>query len=234
MILRYYENYFDDFDFRYPIKKRHRQDIKLRDVFKTKAKDLPLKDFLIFRDQLRLGKYGKKMAVMATLQYFQALRISEASAIHWEDVEMNFKNPEKSRLTIKRHLCWARTKTSISEVRPGFKNSRAIGGEKEMPVFPETFKALKSIFQIGVKDLIFLDEKDNFFSYKKIQNAYNRAFKLSGLNYTGTHVIRHGGCRNVFNETKDIGVAAQILGNVSMETVEVLSLIHISEPTRPY
>lgn len=221
VILRYYENYHDDLEFRFPIKRRHRQDVKLRVHSKPKSKDLPLEDFFKFREQLQKGKYAEQMVAMATLQYFQALRISEASAIFWEDVEMHFKSPEDSRLIIRRHLCWARTRNGKSEVRPGFKNSHVLGGEKEMPLFPETFKALKSVFKLGAKGLVFQDNQDSFFSYRKIQHAYNLAFKRAGLDYSSTHVMRHGGCRNVFNETKDIGVAAQILGNVSMETVEV-------------
>ncbi len=221
VILRYYENYHDDPEFRFPIKRRHREDIKLRTDVKTQGKDLPLEDFFKFREALKTGAGKETMAALATVQYFQALRISEAAALHWEDITMDFKSPENSRIVIKRHITWARKRGGTSCISPGFKNSHALGGEKEMPVFPETFKALRSVYLVGGKGLVFSDKNQSFFSYKQIQNAYDSAFKRAGLNYTGTHVLRHGGCRNVFNETKDLGVAAQILGNVSMGTVEV-------------
>ena len=221
VVLRYYENYHDDLEFRFPIKRRHREDIKLRVEFKSKEKDLPLEDFLIFREALKLGSYGEQMVALATVQYFQALRISEAAALHWQDVTLDFKEKENSRVVIRRHVVWKRTRHGESFIAAGFKNSHAIGGEKDMPMFPETFKALKSVYRVGDKGLVFVGRDQKFFTFRQIAHAYNKAFKSAGLSYSGTHVMRHGGCRNVFNETKDMGVAAQILGNVSMGTVEV-------------
>jgi len=221
VILRYYESYNDDLQFRFPIKKRHREDAQLRRVAKKPQKDLPPEDFERFARELAKDKNGKTLVALATVQYHQALRISEAAAIHWEDVQIVWTNPKDSRLRIVRHVEWGRSKGMGSEITPGFKNSRALGGEKEQPIFPETFVALKTLHYIGAKGLVFRDENSHVFSYQAIQRAYNRAFKRAGLPYSATHVLRHGGCRRVFNETKDLGVAAQILGNISLATVEI-------------
>jgi len=221
VILRYYENYSDVPGFRFPIKRRHREDIKLRTAAHRKQKDLPLEDFYLFREALRADANGLVLSALATVQYFQALRVSEAAALHWEDVSLDISNPHHSRMTINKHMVCSRRQGQKSFIAPGFKNSHALGGEKEMPLFPESFEALKAIYRIDQKGLVFHGAGEAFFSYKSIQNAYNRAFKKAGLAYTGTHVMRHGGCRRVFNETRDLGAAAQILGNVSMGTVEV-------------
>ncbi len=221
VILRYYESYNDDAEFRFPIKKRHREDAQLRRVAKKPSKDLPPADFQRFLTELATGKHGATMVVLATVQYHQALRISEAAALHWEDVQLVWTSPNESRVRIVRHVEWGRSAGIAAEITPGFKNSGPLGGEKEQPLFPETFGALRSRYYIGAKGLVFHDGTGTVFSYQAIQRAYNRAFKRAGLPYSATHVMRHGGCRRVFNETKDIGVAAQILGNISLATVEV-------------
>jgi len=77
------------------------------------------------------------------------------------------------------------------------------------------------VYEPEAKSHVFKNDKGDFFSYRQIQYAYNKEFKKAGFKHSSTHVMRHGGCRLVFNETKDIGVAAQILGNVSISTVEV-------------
>jgi len=130
-------------------------------------------------------------------------------------------SPKDSRLRIVRHVEWGRSSGMPTEITPGFKNSGPLGGEKEQPIFPESFAALKTLYKIGAKGLIFHDGTGDVFSYQFTQRSYNRAFKRAGLPYSATHVMRHGGCRRVFNETKDLGVAAQILGNISLATVEV-------------
>lgn len=59
------------------------------------------------------------------------------------------------------------------------------------------------------------------FEYRQIQYAYDKAFKAAGLPYSATHVMRHGGCRRVYNATGDLSIAQQHLGNKSMQTVAV-------------
>lgn len=88
-VLNYYGSYHDDPDFHFPIKKRHRLGIELHRRT-VKNKDLSEKAFLTFRESLRtLNGTGELMAALATVQYYQALRISEAAALHWEDVDLN-------------------------------------------------------------------------------------------------------------------------------------------------
>jgi integrase len=55
----------------------------------------------------------------------------------------------------------------------------------------------------------------------QIQNAYERAFARAGVPFNGTHSLRHGGCNLVYNQTGDMAVASQILGNEDPDTVKV-------------
>jgi integrase len=231
VILRYYSEYHDDPEFRYPIKRRHREDAELRVNDHDKPKDLSVDEFIKFREALAMGLHGPALAAMATVQYFQALRISEAAALHWEDVHLNFRSPEESRIRVSRHVEFSRKRGMSSKIAPGFKNSHATGGMKELPLFPPAYAALRELFFVGAKGLVFQSPEGTFFEYRQIQRAYNIAFKKAGLPYRSTHVMRHGGCRAVYNETGDLGLAAQILGNVSPDTVNVYAKRHKSALT---
>jgi hypothetical protein len=77
-----------------------------------------------------------------TVQWCEALRISEAAALCWEDVRWNYAAPQGSCVRVCRHLIWTRLAGERPVVEPGFKNSRAVGGVKLLPLFPEAFEAL--------------------------------------------------------------------------------------------
>jgi integrase len=50
-------------------------------------------------------------------------------------------------------------------------------------------------------------------------NYYDKAFKRAGLDFSGTHIMRHGGTRLVYNQFSDLEVAKQLLGNSDMDSV---------------
>lgn len=228
VILRYYGEYHDeDTAFRLPIKDRHRKDSKLNVDIREKSKDLTEAEFYRFRNKLVECRNGPMLAALAAFQFFQALRISEATALHWEDIKLNWKDPKESRVLIVRHVVFSRKTGMRSEIVAGFKNSKANGGTKELPIFPGSFDALKSIHAIGKKGLVFHDEEGNFFEYSLLRNAYNRAFKKAGLPYSATHVMRHGRARAIVDETGgDFAVAGQILGNTDMQTIQTYAKRH--------
>ena len=230
-MFRYYQEYYDDSKFIFPVKQRHRDGIVLKKTSSVvDRKDLSEEEFRIFRDCLANHKDGEVLVALATVQYYQALRISEAAALFWEDVQLNWANPEKSRVRIVRSLCFVRSKAIDSFIRAGFKNSTANGGVKEQPMFPETFQALKSLYQGGAKGLVF-QVYGKHFEYRSLQSHYDRAFREAGLPYTGTHVMRHGGCRRVYNQVPDTAVAQQLLGNSDLKTTLVYAKRHASALT---
>lgn len=230
-ILRYFQEYHDDTDFRFPVKKRHWEGVRLHQSRSLETKkDLREEEFLVFREHLRTHKDGELLAKLAVVQYYQALRISEAAAIFWEDVQFDWTHPEKSRIKIVRSLFFSRTKEVATFLRAGFKNSAFNDGMKEQPMFPETFEALKSLYHEGAKGLVF-QIKHKHLEYRSIQSHYDRAFREAGLPYTGTHVMRHGGCRRVYNIVPDTAVAQQLLGNSDLKTTLVYAKRHASALT---
>jgi site-specific recombinase XerD len=68
--------------------------------------------------------------------------------------------------------------------------------------------------------------------YRAIQAHYDRAFERAKLPYRGTHVMRHGGCRRVFNEVAELPIAQQLLGNSDLKTTLVYAKRHASALTK--
>jgi integrase len=214
-------------DFRFPIRNRHRKSIRLnRKVFRSK--DIKEAEFLKFRETLltlyldeNLKEKGRTLWALSTVQYYQALRISEAAALFWEDVYLDLENPKNSRIKVNKAVFWPRVAKMKSFIKPGFKNDKSSGGVKELPLFPESFHALKALSESKKTQLIFQWEGRHL-EYREIQSAYDRAFKKLGLSYRGTHIMRHGGCRRVYNEEGgDLAVAQQLLGNSDLKSTLV-------------
>lgn len=218
-ILRFYREYHQD-SFLNPIFHRHREDVQTGREQVRVERDIRYPDFQKFLTALNKEKNGHLFAALATVQYFQALRISEAAAIHWEDVSLHPEIPEASRLQVRRSVIWPRIKGTVSYVKLGFKNSKSNNGFKEQPLFPESYFAFKQMENETRKGLVFPLE-GNHLEYRQIEYAYNKAFEKAGLPFRGTHIMRHGGTRLVYNATKDLEVAKQILGNRDLQTVQV-------------
>ncbi len=221
-VLKYYLEYYDDPNFRYPIKNRHAKDAILKKS-PPRHKDLTEDEFLRFREELRKRNLGKLLADLATVQYYEALRISEVAALCFEDLRLDLTNPRNSTIMVCRHVVYPRTSEQQAVIAEGFKN--ASGGEysiKELPLWPEAFEVLKAALHVGARGLIFGRTSKIPLSYSTIQSNYNAAFKKVGLPYRSTHVMRHGGCRRVYNATNgDLAIAQQLLGNTDMESTLV-------------
>jgi integrase len=223
VILRFHHDHEDEVGFSFPIKPRHRKAVVLRADSESSDRDLSYEEFEAVAKAFTeiAGKNAAVIRVLFVLQFRQALRISEAAAVHWEDLKLEFRNPSQSVIKICRHIEFSRIAGVESRISAGFKNSKGMGGIKEQPLFPESFQALKELHYLGCKGLVFQDEKGDFFSYRSIQAAYKQAFERAGVVYQGTHQLRHGGCRLVYNRTADLAVASQILGNLDAETIKV-------------
>jgi integrase len=220
-ILRYYEDYHPDSIFRFPIKRRHWHDAQTGRKSTPRPKDLTEEEFIQFRNELAKGRYGLLLAPLATLQYFEALRISEAAGIFFEDVRLNRVSREKSRIFIQRSVHYPRVKGQESYVKPGFKNSKQFpDGVKELPMFPQTFEVLAPLISGKERGLIFQIENKPI-EYRTIQYFYDKAFRNAGLPYTATHVLRHGWTREVYNRNPDLDTAKQLLGDTSDDAARV-------------
>lgn len=197
------------------IKKKHSMLCNIKPRKKRSDKDFRESEFKRFIQKLALF-YGRKYELLAMIQYYSALRISEAVALHYKDFHLDYSNPYMSYIQVHRSVVFSHDKGHKHYLQEGFKN----GDLKILPIFPELFVYIKNYIE-EFKDRFLFIEDDHILDYNAIKRAYNRAFKLSGLLYKGTHILRHGGCSRVFNLSGgNIIIASQLLGNSEQETIK--------------
>lgn len=216
-ILNFYREHKDGFVS--PIRRRHKKVLKLKDA-DCKRKDLTEPEFHHFKNELVKLKHGKLFGLLATVQYYQALRISEAAGLHWEDVHISDLRPQESRLVVSKAIKWLRVAGAKPILEHSFKNSKGKAGPKEQPLFSESYRAIVNEKPEIARGPIFRVNGE-LLTYRQIQNAYDTAFRNAELPFSGTHIMRHGGCRRVFNNSGELALAQQVLGNKDMRSVLV-------------
>lgn len=207
-------------EFQSPIKSRHRNDVVVKRISKP-DKNVTEQEFFLFRKFLEL-QFGVKLAAMATIQFYSSLRVGEVAALKTNDFVFNQLHPQKSRIVVKNSVRYNKKKEAV-EIKVGFKNSRSNGGIKEQHLSKESYEyALKIIDSSNPDAPIFVDNENELFSYRRIEYAYTKAFKLAGLKYSATHVMRHGGASHCYDLTGgDLGAVQQLLGNSDLKSVQV-------------
>lgn len=217
-IVNFYNEFFDGSI--EVFKKRHALKSKLKLKTKKQNKELKESEFLKFSNKLAL-LYGQEAEMLAILQYYEALRISEAVAIHYNDIHLNYDNPYLSYITINKSVVFTHSSTKKSYLQEGFKN----GMLKTLPLMPEVFIYLRNRLEKYKDQFLFIENGIPEFS--KIQRMYNRAFQLSDLPYSSTHILRHGGCSRIFNFSGgNVLIASQLLGNSTKETLKTYAHVY--------
>jgi integrase len=179
---------------------------------------MSVEDFEKFIFHLKMQKNGVMFAALATVQCYQALRICEGAALSWEDVFINEQALKRSIVRITKKVEWPRRKGMKSKVVEGFKNSRSLGGMKEQPLAFKSYQALLSL-NVDIKRGLIFRTGEAPLEYRQVQYAYDKAFKSAGLNYSATHVMRRSGTSWIFDDTKDIGLAGQLLGDTDLKVI---------------
>lgn len=218
-IISFYNEYIDGNRHKIDvIKKRHRLLSTIVDKKNIeKNKELTEEEFIKFKEKIYTF-YGEKYELMVILQYYQALRISEVVSLHYNDIHICRSNPALSTITINKSIAYNHGHGLQDRIQAGYKNGKL----KILPLMPEVYKYLVNRIDKYKGKYLFLEDETKILSYTKIQKIYNRAFKESDLPYRSTHVLRHGGCRLVYNRSKgNVIIASQLLGNTEAQTLKV-------------
>ncbi len=191
-----------------------------------KDKELSEADFIKFRDELSKMKDGNRLAVFASIHFYHALRACEVAALSWNDIHFSevIKN---NRIIFSKSVKWTRSKKFGTYIDQGLKNSKDANDDKNQIIEPAINNLLLN-YKCACSNkngLLFpkLELAQEPLEYRYIQYYYNAAFKKAGINFTSTHVLRHGGNRHDLNTHGDITIAQVKLGNKSMSSTEVYS-----------
>lgn len=220
-LFSFFREYFDS-GFQSPILKRHKRQTKVCINPKARAREKVLTEteFWLFREQLLSGKLGAVLAALASVQYWQGLRIGEAAGIKWGNVFLDGDNPENSFLRLDQHVVYARSKQETTRIEQGLKNAQ----EKHLPLFKPAFDVLLELTQSQHADpnaLVFRNPCGGLLPYRAIQHAYDRAFLKAGLEHRGTHCLRHSRATALFDESGgNISLVGELLGDQSLSVVQ--------------
>ena len=121
---------------------------------------------------------------LALFQFFTASRISEAAGLQWSRI--NFEN----RTIVIMETCqWNSSSKTFVKLNPFPKNRE-----------PRTVYMTDEIYEILKRRSAFQQQGNNFvfhvegspLNYCTIQLHYREGQRISGIPYTGTHILRHG------------------------------------------
>jgi integrase len=204
-VMKVYFGYFEstgegrEMGFRSPLLKRHRKNVVFKHRPPAQAKDMKYDVFLKFlaamRESTSCTDYENVMPMMAEFQYISYSRLSEAAAVHIEDVDA-----VANKITLSKSIQYLKRGEQRAVLRDGHK---ANGGR--IIYSPEGVKLLLEVaLKRGIRSgpLFFVDGKP--IPYKAIQNHYDRAHKIAKTGQSGTHVLRHASLTEFYEQTKDL------------------------------
>lgn len=202
-VISWYIDRTDDTNLRSPFKKRHLQMLRLRPAKPKIRKAMYAEELEIWLAELKKNSF--LFYAMAVVQISQVFRVSEVAAMKWSNL-----NLEHREYTVSEHVIWPRVNGEPPELLPGTKTHRS--GE----VF-SSFLQLEAVEVLtelkanaGKSDLIF-SKDGSLLTYRKIQYAYDKAFKRAKLPFRATHVCRHSGATSYLDMTGDV-LALQQMG----------------------
>lgn len=218
-IFKYYSEYLDD-DFKMPIKDRHRGDCIVDKARYLKSKDKNNRKFLTRQSCELFLKNLKQVCEKAPVYYFLAefqlktgLRIGEVCALDWKDIELGAGSVHVSKT-----VHWFREKGKSPKISGLTKTSEA----RKVPLVAQLLPILLDWrAQSGrSKGLVFSENGFCPVPYRPIQYRYNRAFKMSNLNCSSTHILRHSFATDFLGATGDLNALKKIMGHKNIEQTE--------------
>jgi integrase len=121
---------------------------------------------------------------LALFQFFSASRISEAAGLQWPRVDF-----ENRKIVIMETSRWDMSSKIFVALNPFPKNKEP----RAIYMTDEIYELLKrrEAFRIAGNNFVFQVEGKPL-NYSTIQLNYREGQRISGIPYTGTHILRHG------------------------------------------
>lgn len=211
-LLSYYAEVCDQ-SYRLPFLKRHRDNLKVKDAALVE-KDLSPEQFRSFIRCLQDACSGgdERSFYIAYMQYLTYSRIQEAAALHYEDFDLN-----SGYVRLNKKIVYRRTKGSRPELHTGSKSNEG----KRIALSPQLLSIFQEwVIKSGIRSGPLFKKNGEFISYRQIQYAYDKAFKMANIPFTGTHILRHASLSEAQNTCGDLRVTQMLAGHKSSSTTE--------------
>ena len=175
-----------------------------RERFLTECESL---DFLSYLEsKSEDGHIGEVIHMLAFLQLRTGLRVGEACALHWEDVDF-----QERTAFIHRGVIWSRLKGRETFISPRTKN-----GVDRLIFLPQDLVASLKEWKLKTgrfKGLVISFDGKEPLSRRQIEYRFNRAYEAVGVKWRGTHVLRHTFATMFMEKTGDKEALQGLLGH---------------------
>lgn len=201
-IFSWYHDNFDGSSGKVPFKQRHWDKIIIKKAGKSRRKymtDLEVAQFFSALKTVSLMFY-----VFAFTQFKQIMRVSETAAMDRESF-----NRSSRTYIMSSHVVWPRIGGATPYIEGGTKTLSS-DDQHLMHLFEEVAELLDQLPPHPRSNLFFHDNGE-ILTYRQIQYMYDKAFEIAGLPFRGTHVLRHTGSTQFYNDSGDL-LALQQMG----------------------
>lgn len=194
--------------YQHPVLKRHSSDSFF--VRRLKQKKIPLTEEQLENVLEHMKIRSKRIYYyLASLQALSGLRIGEACALKWSDIDF-----ENQRLTVQRIVCWE-VRTKSPYLRDGTKTNEV----RTVKLCERAIELLKEMKENHQDEHLFRPN-GTFPRYSAIQNAYNRVFMALDLPQRSTHIYRHTFATLHADQTKDIRATQSAMGHNDLRVTQ--------------
>jgi integrase len=226
-ILSYCAEYLDD-AYRVPVKKRHREDSIIE---KARYREAKTRNRLKYIPRSECEKFLQELCIAAEneskewpyylvglLQLRAGLRVGEAAALDWRD--LNFQS---GNLEIAKTVQWSRKKGVQTRISPTTKS----GKPRIVRATSDLLSELRKWRENCGRSAGLICSLDGFrpVNYRNIQCRFNRIFRRLGIPFYSTHILRHSLATDFQLRTKNPLALKEILGHADLRQTEVYAKI---------
>lgn len=178
-----------------------------------KVKDLSNDEFRRFVEHLEMICHRSgdpEIPFLVQLQYKTAARVQEAAALSIEDFDF-----DQRQISVRRRIQWVRRRGMPSIICEGLKAADC----KRLPMDQTVIDLVRRAqLALGVREGFLFFRKGKPLSYRQIGYRYNQAFLSAGIDFRGTHIIRHAALTEVQEFYKDLPTTMAIAGHKDVKS----------------
>lgn len=195
---------FKDYKFHIPITKFHKQLGKIKKRV-PKNKKMTINQVQKFFKSFESDLFRN----FAIAQFFCCARVSEIAGLQLQSIDL-----EEGILQIKDVVVWDKGKKFV-ELKPYTKNNDV----KYVQIVKPLYDVLVDQLNQAESSYVFHIE-GNPIAYRQIQHHYDRAFKKAGLQFSGTHTLRHSMASIARELSGSIDAVQSLTGHKSVKQAE--------------
>ena len=238
-VFRYYREYLYD-EYKSPLRERHLED-SIVDMVRYKESRSRNKNRYLSQQEIErflevfIGRVERKpslrvYALIALFQIRTGLRIGEACALSWKNVDV-----DQGVITVSQTVQWSRNKERKTQIIDLTKT----GESRRIQICPQAVQALRAWRAESGRahGIVFSQTGFEPLEYRCIQDQYNRAFGEAGIEWRSTHILRHSFATDFLTRTRNPMALKEILGHQNMRQTEHYAKIVgsvISEAVQAY